>query len=77
MCKGPITCVSLDRRQMASRSTQHDHWRLCQSFGFRNRVVQVLVRVKNKVKYTLEQAMKARGGGIEVQLYSFFNLGAR
>jgi hypothetical protein len=29
-----------------------------------------------KVKFSLEQAMKAQGGG-EVQIYSFFNLGAR
>jgi hypothetical protein len=28
-----------------------------------------------KVKFTLEQATKAQGG-VEVQLYSFFNLGA-
>jgi len=31
---------------------------------------------KVKVKFTLEQAMKAYRGG-EVYLYSFFNLGAR
>ena len=28
------------------------------------------------VKFVLQHAMKA-GGGVEVQLYSFFNLGAR
>jgi len=36
-------------------------------------------KVKTKVKFTLEQAMKAQRGsrGVEVQLYSFFNLGVR
>jgi hypothetical protein len=35
--------------------------------------------LKVKVKFTLEQTMKAReggGGGVEVHLYSFFNFGA-
>ena len=32
--------------------------------------------MKVKVKFTLEQATKAQRGGIEVSLYSFFNLGA-
>jgi len=32
--------------------------------------------VKVKVKFTLEQAMKA-GEGVEIWLYSFFNLSAR
>jgi hypothetical protein len=31
---------------------------------------------KLKIKFTLQQATKAHGG-VEVQLYSFFNLGAR
>ena len=32
--------------------------------------------IRKKVKFTLEQATKFRGG-VEVLLYSFFNLGAR
>ena len=35
-----------------------------------------VTKVKVKVKFTLEQATQAHGG-VEVQLYSFFNLGAR
>ena len=62
MRKGPITSVSLDRRQMTSWSTYHAYRRLCQSFMFRNHVAQVLARVKNKAKYTPEQATKALGG---------------
>jgi hypothetical protein len=34
------------------------------------------MRPEKKVKFTLEQAMKAQRG-IAVYLYSFFNLGAR
>ena len=29
------------------------------------------------VKVTLEQATKTQGGGVDVKLYTFFNLGAR
>jgi hypothetical protein len=37
-----------------------------------------MVKAKVKVKFTLAQATKARvGGGLEANLYSFFNLGAR
>jgi hypothetical protein len=36
----------------------------------------VKVKVRVKVKFTLEQATKT-GGGVEVYLYTFFNLGAR
>ena len=39
--------------------------------------VKVKVKVKLKVKFTLERAKKAQRGRVEVQLYSFFNLGAR
>jgi len=35
-----------------------------------------VVKVKVKVKFTLEQAMKAREG-VEIWRYSFFNLSAR
>ena len=34
------------------------------------------LNVKLKLKFTIEQATKAQGGGLKVQLYSFFNLGA-
>ena len=37
---------------------------------------KVKVKVKVKVMVTLEQATKAQRG-VEVQLYTFFNLGAR
>ena len=33
--------------------------------------------IKVKVKFTLEQATKARGGGVEALFRSFSNLGAR
>jgi hypothetical protein len=35
------------------------------------------VKVKVKVKFTLEQATKAQRGSKGIQLYSFFNLGTR
>ena len=38
--------------------------------------VKVEVKVKLKVNFSLEQAKKAKRG-VELQLYSFFNLGAR
>ena len=34
-------------------------------------------QVKVKVKFTLEQPTKAQKGGVEVWLYSFFNLGTK
>ena len=37
---------------------------------------RVTIKVKVKVKFTLQQATKAHRG-VEVDLYSFFNLGAR
>jgi len=40
------------------------------------RTITMIFTYKVKVKFTLEQAMKAHRGG-EVYLYSFFNLGAR
>jgi hypothetical protein len=41
-------------------------------------LVSVVVKVKVKATFTLEQALKVRGvGGVEIWLYSFFNLSAR
>jgi hypothetical protein len=39
--------------------------------------LQVRPLVKNKAKFTQEQAMKAKKGSKEAQLYFFFNLDAR
>jgi hypothetical protein len=41
-------------------------------------VLEYTEQVKVKVNFNLEQATKARrGGGVDIYLYSFFNLGAR
>jgi len=44
--------------------------------GKREGKANVKVKVKLKVMFTLEQATKTQRG-LEVQLYSFFNFGAR
>jgi len=39
-------------------------------------ITVIVIKVKVKVHFTLEQATKAQGK-IEIQLYSFFNIGTR
>jgi len=47
------------------------------SFSQQKAVLWVHVMSKVKVKFSLEQATKAQRGGVDAQLYSFFNLCAR